>query len=233
MLTYSRWQTAAILGVTAFFCLAAVPNVLPARALAALPAWAGRTVPLGYDLQGGAYLQFQVDAEDVRRLKVEALRGDVRKILRDARIGYTGLTTRSDGIDVRIREPSDMPRALPLFRTLIDPEMNVAPARERREVIVAPGQASLSAHGSNAMQRRPALLKMSIDGPQFRLTVTDAAIDERIEQVHRQATGILERRLSGRGMSSNIRVVGRDRIVVELPGACASAYASLESGCAR
>src|SRR5262245_42416113 len=100
MLMYSRWQTAAILGVAAFFCLAAVPNVLPARALAALPSWAQRTVPLGYDLQGGTYVQLQVDADDVRRQKVEALRDDVRKILRDTRIGYTGLAARSDGVDV-------------------------------------------------------------------------------------------------------------------------------------
>jgi hypothetical protein len=28
MLMYSRWQTAAILGVAAFFCLAAVPSML-------------------------------------------------------------------------------------------------------------------------------------------------------------------------------------------------------------
>jgi preprotein translocase subunit SecD len=215
MLMVSRWQTAAILGVTAFFCLAAVPNVLPASTLKALPAWAQRTVPLGYDLQGGTYLQLEVDAQDVRKHLVDTLRDDMRKVLRDARVGYTGLVARPDGVDVRVRESSDVPRAQSALKALVDPVIDVAPARERRAVDVAPGQASVSAYGSP--QPRLALLKMSVDGPQFRLTLTKEAIDERIEQVHRQAVEILARRAND-GPLVNIRAVGRDRIVVEMPG---------------
>jgi preprotein translocase subunit SecD len=111
MLMHSRWQTAAILGVTAFFCLAAVPNVLPARALAALPSWAQRTVPLGYDLQGGTYVQFEVDAQDRRRLWLETLRSDVRRTLRAAQIAHSGVTIRGDTVEVRLRDASNLTRA--------------------------------------------------------------------------------------------------------------------------
>ena len=71
------------------------------------PNWAQRHIVLGLDLQGGSHILLEVDANDVRKEKAEALRDDVRRVLRDARVGYTGLAIRGNTVEVRIREDSD------------------------------------------------------------------------------------------------------------------------------
>ena len=70
------------------------------------PKWAQRHVVLGLDLQGGSHILLEVDTNAVRKEKLEALRDDVRRVLRDARVGYTGLVVRGNSVEVRIREGS-------------------------------------------------------------------------------------------------------------------------------
>ena len=54
------------------------------------PKWAQRHIVLGLDLQGGSHILLEVDTKTVRKDMLEALRDDVRRVLRDARVGYTG-----------------------------------------------------------------------------------------------------------------------------------------------
>ena len=42
---------------------------------------------LGLDLQGGSHILLEVDTDAVRKEKVEALRDDVRRVLRENRLG--------------------------------------------------------------------------------------------------------------------------------------------------
>ena len=73
-------------------CLFAVPEFLPrSDACRRWPTWAQRHIVLGLDLQGGSHILLEVDLNDVRKQKAETLRDDVRRVLRDARVGYTGL----------------------------------------------------------------------------------------------------------------------------------------------
>ena len=76
---------------------------------------------LGLDLQGGSHILLQVDAADVKRQKYETLRDDVRRVLRDAKVGYTGLAIRGDAVEVRIREDQDFNLALSKLRELSVP----------------------------------------------------------------------------------------------------------------
>ena len=41
---------------------------------------------------------------------LETLRDDVRRVLREARIGYTGLGVRGNSVEVRIREAAQIER---------------------------------------------------------------------------------------------------------------------------
>src|SRR5713226_5741036 len=108
MLYFTRWKATAIV-VTAFVvCLFAVPNFLPEKMVQSWPKWAQRHIVLGLDLQGGSHILLQVDATDVRRQKVEALRDDVRRVLREARLANTNLV-RGDTVEVRLREPNETP----------------------------------------------------------------------------------------------------------------------------
>ena len=71
MLFFTRWKAAAILLMAFFVCLCAVPNFFPESTVKRWPEWAQRHVVLGLDLQGGSHLLLQVDANDVRRQKLQ------------------------------------------------------------------------------------------------------------------------------------------------------------------
>ena len=55
------------------------------------PVWAQRHIVLGLDLQGGSYLLLEVNSNYVKKEKLDQVRDDVRRVLREAKIGYTGL----------------------------------------------------------------------------------------------------------------------------------------------
>src|SRR5579871_6835780 len=121
MLFFSRWKALAVILTALVVCLFAVPNFLPEKIAQALPQWAQRHIVLGLDLQGGSHILLEVDSNAVRKEKVEALRDDVRRVLREAKVGYTGLTARGDTVEVRLREGADQAAALAKLRELSQP----------------------------------------------------------------------------------------------------------------
>src|SRR3978361_2466920 len=116
----SRWKALAIILTALVVCLCAVPNFCPQERVKTWPVWAQRHIVLGLDLQGGSYLLLEVDSNYVKKEKLDQVRDDVRRTLRDAKIGYTGLATRPDSVDVRVKE-SDLPTALAKMRELSQP----------------------------------------------------------------------------------------------------------------
>src|SRR5436189_438804 len=90
MLYFSRWKATAILATAMVVCLFAVPNFVPEKTVQSWPKWAQRHIVLGLDLQGGSHILLEVDAADVRRQKLEGLRDDIRRVLREARITLVG-----------------------------------------------------------------------------------------------------------------------------------------------
>jgi len=213
MLYFSRWKTAAILGPTLIVCLAALTNVLPAATFDSLPSWAQRKVELGMDLRGGAHYQFAIDADDVRKQLFDQLRDDVRRTLRSGRIGYTGLVLRDDGVELRVRDESDLSQALTLLRDMISVPAVASVKPGTSAVTVRPGETSVTAD-RNASAPAP-FADMSVDGRLVRLTLTRAAISERITQVRNRSIDFMERRLRFIGAEFSIRPAGPDRMVLD------------------
>ena len=121
MLYISKWKAAAILLTALICCLFAVPNFFPESMVKRWPAWAQRHIVLGLDLQGGSHILLEVDANDVRRQKLLALQDDVRRVLREARIGLTRAPViRGNSVEVIIRE-SDLQQGLAKLRELSQP----------------------------------------------------------------------------------------------------------------
>src|SRR2546427_7012 len=121
MLYISKWKAAAILLTALICCLFAVPNFFPESMVKRWPAWAQRHIVLGLDLQGGSHILLEVDANDVRRQKLLALQDDVRRVLREARIGLTRAPlVRGNSVEVVIRE-SDLQQGLAKLRELSQP----------------------------------------------------------------------------------------------------------------
>src|SRR6188474_3193146 len=101
------------------------------------PKWAQRHVVLGLDLQGGSHILLEVDANAVRKEKTDALREDVRRVVRDNRLGSPAAATiRGNTVEFRIREGVDPQLALTKFRELSQPLGGVMGASGARTVDV-------------------------------------------------------------------------------------------------
>ena len=196
MLYFTRWKAAAIVLTALFICLFAVPNFLPEKMVASWPKWAQRHVVLGLDLQGGSHILLEVDTKAVRKEMLETLRDDMRRVLREARIGYTGLVVRGNSVEVRIREDSNADQALEKLRTLSQPLGGILSATGQRNIDVTNEAGGL-----------------------IRLTLTDPAIVERVRQSVDQSIQIIERRVNELGtVEPLIQREGTDRILVQVPG---------------
>src|ERR671910_1293348 len=105
MLYFSRWKTVSIWAVVLLGLIFAAPNLFSQSTLDALPDWMPkRTMTLGLDLQGGSHILLQIDRQDLANERLETTRDDIRTLLRDAKIGYTGLTGSGNAVQVRIRD---------------------------------------------------------------------------------------------------------------------------------
>ncbi|MEX2128664.1 MAG: protein translocase subunit SecD [Xanthobacteraceae bacterium] len=196
MLFFTRWQTVATLLVSFFFCAMLIPGMLPPDVRQSLPSFLQRTMTLGLDLQGGSHLLLEVDAKAIEVERLVTLRDDVRRVLRDARIGYTGLTSQVLTAQVRIREAKDVADALTKLRALSAPISGVFGPTGARDVEV-------SEAGDNVI----------------RLTVTESGLNDRIRQAVTQSIEIVRRRVDEIGtVEPLIQRQGANRILVQVPG---------------
>ncbi len=100
----------------------AAPNLFSKATLDALPDWLPKQqMTLGLDLQGGSHILLQVDRQDLVDERLETLRNDIRTALRDARVGYTGLTGSGTNVQVRVRDAAQIDAARAALQTLSQP----------------------------------------------------------------------------------------------------------------
>ncbi|UGY14494.1 protein translocase subunit SecD [Bradyrhizobium septentrionale] len=196
MLYFTRWRALGIILTALVVCLCAVPNFFPEAQVKTWPAWAQRRLVLGLDLQGGSYLLLEVDSNYVKKEKLDQIRDDVRRVLREAKIVYTGLNVRNEAVEVRISKDTDQATALSKLRDLSQPLGGLLGSSGQRSLDVADAGGGL-----------------------IRLTVPQAAITERIRQTIEQSIQIVERRVNELGtVEPVIQRQGTDRILVQVPG---------------
>jgi preprotein translocase subunit SecD len=196
MLYFTRWKALAIIITALVVCLFAVPNFFPEARVKSWPLWAQRHLVLGLDLQGGSYLLLEVDSNYVRKEKLDQVRDDVRRVLREAKIGYTGLNARNDAVEVRISRDTDVAAALTKLRELSQPLGGLLGSSGQRTLEVSDAGGGL-----------------------IRLTIPQAAITDRIRQTIEQSIQIVERRVNQLGtVEPVIQRQGTDRILVQVPG---------------
>ena len=196
MLYFTRWKALAIILTALVVCLCAVPNFFPEATVKTWPAFAQRRLVLGLDLQGGSYLLLEVDANAVKKDKLDALRDDVRRVLRDNKIVYTGLAAKPDAVEVRITKDTDASTALSKLRELSQPLGGLLGSNGQRSLEVADAGGGL-----------------------IRMTVPPAAITDRTRQAVEQSITIIEKRVNELGtVEPLIQRQGVDRILVQVPG---------------
>ncbi|ABA05030.1 SecD/SecF/SecDF export membrane protein [Nitrobacter winogradskyi Nb-255] len=195
MLYFTRWKALTIIVTALAICLCAVPNFFPEAQVKTWPKWAQRHLVLGLDLQGGSYLLLEVDSNYVKKEKLDQVRDDARKTLRDARIAYTGLAAKNGAVEVRISKEEEFQTALAKLRELSQPLGGLLGSSGQRSLEVS-----------------------SADGV-IRMTVPQAAVTDRIRQSVEQSIQIIEKRVNELGtVEPLIQRQGADRILVQVPG---------------
>lgn len=193
---FTRMKKIGITLVTVVICMLTIPNLFPEATVKTWPKWAQRLLVLGLDLQGGSHILLEVDAASVKKDKLDQVRDDVRRTLRDARIVYTGLGIRNDSVEVRITKDTDVPTALTRLRELPQPLGGLMGAHGQRSLDISDARSSL-----------------------IRLSVPQVAINDRIRQSVEQSIQIVERRVNELGtVEPLIQRQGFDRILVQVPG---------------
>lgn len=198
MLYFSRWKTISIWAVVVLGILYSLPNIIPQSYLQPLPEFMPkRAMTLGLDLQGGSHILLALDRQDLIDDRQIEVRDQIRTLLRDARVGYTGLSGTGRTVQVRIRDAADIDKA----KTALEP-------------LTQPVAAGLFGAG--------AITEMSLEEPEpglLRFTLTDEGIDYRVGTAITQSIEVVSRRVNELGTTEPIiQRQGTDRILVQVPG---------------
>jgi preprotein translocase subunit SecD len=199
MLHFPRWQIVLIIFVVTAGFLAVIPNFFSRDQLQGWPGFLpNKQMVLGLDLQGGAYLLYEVDRQDYVQKRLKGLVSDVRKtLLQEPRIGYTGLAVQGETVQLRIRDLDKLDDA-----------------RKRLQPLRNPLVSSFLGGGSvNEFD-----LAVGNDGL-TRFTYSPAGLQQRVRGIVSQSIEVINRRINQLGTTEpSIQRQGDDRILVEAPG---------------
>ena len=198
MFHYARWKIIGILGSVLISLIIALPNVLPTTSQTYLADKFGlHPLTLGLDLQGGSNILMEVDRKDMVDKLEQQLTGDIRATLREAKIGYSGISKTDGGVTVRITKPEDLDKA-----------------KTELSKLVQPLNGGLFGSGTQVN-----LYKLATNDQQYNFTVDPAGLDAKITAAIHQSLKIVESRINGTGTTEPvIQQQGKDRISVEIPG---------------
>ena len=201
MLRYAPWRLASIFALVAAAILLVAPSFLSPGAVDAIAARLPGFIPvrqivLGLDLQGGAYMLMQVDEASVVKSQVDALRDDVRQKMRDGKIALSGgIATQPRGVLVRIADPTERDRAYALLQSLSQPIGGPLAGGNGRTLEVTQTDAGVQ------------------------LTLTDAAVADKVRHAVTQSIEVLNRRINAMGTKETvIAQQGVNRVLIEVPG---------------
>ncbi|QPC87571.1 protein translocase subunit SecDF [Mesorhizobium sp. NBSH29] len=198
MLYFSPWKTVLIWLAVAFGILFALPNALPQSMRDALPGWLpSKTMTLGLDLQGGSHILLQIDRQDLIDERLQTTRDDIRTALRDAKLGYTGLSGTGRTVQVRIREANEVETAKTALVALTQPI-------------------------SSGVFGTTNIVELTQDEPEpglLRYTMTEDGINYRVSSAVTQSIEVIGRRVNELGTTEPvIQRQGDDRVLVQVPG---------------
>lgn len=156
MLNLPRWQTIAIIVVTAMAAIFALPNVLPGAVLDKLPSWySASRINLGLDLRGGAHFLLEADLRGVMTERLTNLSDTLRGEFRKQQVAYKSIDVEaSKGQVVAVlRDEAQRAKAIEAVRA-VDPSLAITGAGDTIQ---------LAYQGQDLYKKRKEVIDQSIE----------------------------------------------------------------------
>lgn len=162
MLQFTRTKIILILLTCLAGIVVALPNFFPKETVASWPSFMPKKqLPLGLDLQGGAHLLLAMDQDEIKKDWMNNLRDESRKLLRDAKIGFTGIGVQGTQLVVKLAKADERDAAIKQLDKVRQPignamlgtggyDVEVSAGNEPGSIIVKPTEAGMRARISNA-----------------------------------------------------------------------------------
>ena len=197
MLHFARWKIIAITASIILSALLALPNILSKPQQEAMAKFGIRPMTLGLDLQGGSNLLLEIDKADMSEQLQTLAAGDIRAVLREAKIGYSNIVKVPGGVNVKISKAEDMEKARERLNTLLQPQQG--------GILSGVAQVNLYA------------VEATADG--YSLKVTEPGLQAKTTAAINQSLKILAYRIDPSGTKEiSVQQQGTDRINIQLPG---------------
>jgi len=191
----SAWRLLAYAIIILAGVATALPNLFTPQQLSALPDWLPKQqVALGLDLRGGAHLVLEVDAKALIAERVQDVLRETRRTLREAKVDPLSVRRDGEAVVVTLADEAVRSRASQALKKLSG--VTAAAFGETAELEVATSGAT-----------------------ELRVSLTQSGIDARVNAAAEQSLEIVRKRIDESGLSEpTLQRVGRDRILVQLPG---------------
>ncbi len=198
MLQFTRTKIILILLTCLAGFIVAMPNFFSKETVASWPSFMPKQqLPLGLDLQGGAHLLLAMDQDEIKKDWMNNLRDESRKVLRDAKLGVTGMAIQGTQLVVKLAKPEDRDAAIKALYKVRQPLGSALLGTGGYDVDVSAG---------------------SDDGTII-VKPTDAGMRARISNAAAASIETINRRVNNLGTSeSTIVRQGTDRILIQFPG---------------
>jgi preprotein translocase subunit SecD len=199
MLQFTRFRTAIIVLICLAGELVALPNLFSKETLKSWPSFLPtKQMPLGLDLQGGAHLLLAMDQDEIKKDWLNNLRDEARKVLRDAKIGFTGIGAQGlSQLVIKLAKPEQRDAAMKALQKVRQPVGNALLGTGVYDVDISEGS----------------------DAGTIIVKESEAGLRQRVSNAASASIETINRRVNNLGTSeSTIVRQGTDRILIQFPG---------------
>ncbi len=152
----SYWRVTLTIIVTFFAALFAVPNFMTVET-SFLP---NKSVNLGLDLRGGSHLLLDVDLDHYLKDQYEMLTDNLRKELREHKVGYRNLRSLTNQVQLELRSPEDLDL---LKKTIKDFDRNIWIQEKDSKINLRFNEDRISEMELNAIEQSIEIVRMRVD----------------------------------------------------------------------
>ncbi len=178
-----------------------------------LQALGAKPMYLGLDLRGGVHFLLQVDMKSAANKAVERYVGDIRSLLRDKKIYYSGLSRESDRIIVKFREPAQRVAALKqINETMPDLVVRESESGDESQLVATIKPEVVKANQDAALQQNIQTLRNRVN----ELGVAEPIVQQQgLDRIVVQLAGVQDtgraQEILGRTATLEIRLVSEEQ----------------------